>query len=82
MFQTENSIISKDSSLFEFSEDNYILQINDLLEMNVYTNNGELLVDPNRDLAKAISSGNSRMMQNGANNKKEQYLVLSYPQIK
>ena len=31
MFKTDESILKQDSSLFQFSEDNYILQINDWL---------------------------------------------------
>ena len=81
MFQTDESILKQDSSLFEFSEDNYILQINDWLQMDVYTNNGELLVDPNKDLQRSLGGGvqNSQVSTVG---QKQQYLVLESGEVR
>ncbi len=74
MFRIPESKLKDEESLFEFSEDNYILQINDWLNISVYTNDGEILIDPNNELSRAINVGNG--MNNRANNKEEDYLVL------
>jgi len=42
----------------EVVEKNYIIQINDYLELNVYTNKGERIIDPNFELAKDIGNQN------------------------
>ncbi len=41
---------------------NYIIQENDYLEVEVYTNQGEVIVDPNNEILKEISAG-GRMQQ-------------------
>ncbi len=81
MFQTEKSIVKTDSSLFEFSEDNYILQINDWFELNVYTNNGELLIDPNKEL-KTLIGGGAAAARNGVSFENQKYLVLENGKVR
>ncbi len=55
MFQTE-----KDADYLvkgiEAAEENYVIRINDYIEMNVYTNDGELIIDPNYTLRKEIGA--------------------------
>jgi polysaccharide export outer membrane protein len=57
------------------AEKNYVIQKNDLLRLDIYTNNGERLVDPNPDMT---GGGNSaKNDQSGQENPTEQtsYLV-------
>ncbi len=41
---------------------NYRVRINDRIDFRVFTNSGELLIDPNRQLAKQLMSGNQAAM--------------------
>jgi len=41
------------------AEKNYIIQINDYLELEVYTNKGERLIDPDLELTKDIANQNT-----------------------
>ena len=34
----------------KFAEKNYIIQINDILKIDVFTNEGEWIIDPNNEL--------------------------------
>jgi polysaccharide export outer membrane protein len=60
MFRSEGEIIA-DSVLDIVSraEKNYFIRSNDYLEIHVYTNKGERLVDPNQEMAKQLSDGGS-----------------------
>ena len=46
----EEEDLSYLSSDITVVEKNYIIQANDLLELRVYTNNGERIIDPNNEL--------------------------------
>lgn len=52
MFQTEDSQFQK---LVKQSKENYPIRKNDLLELTVYTNNGEKIIDPNEEFVKETS---------------------------
>ncbi len=42
----------------EAAEKNYVIQINDYLQLEVYTNKGERIIDPNLELTKDIGNQN------------------------
>lgn len=42
------------------AEHNYIIQRNDLLTLEIYTNNGERLIDPNPELSQTQTTGNEK----------------------
>ena len=77
MFQLETeedlSFLSSDVSV---AEKNYIIQPNDLLELRVYTNKGERIIDPNNELQ--IQQGQNR--QQGQQN--PEFLVLDDGTVK
>ena len=75
MFKSESSILKSDSSLFDQVAKNYVLQVNDKFNMRVFTNNGELLIDPNSDFARSISGSNASANQSIGNKKPKEYLV-------
>jgi polysaccharide biosynthesis/export protein len=58
MFSTEKSVIV-DSIQREIvnAEKNYVIRKNDYINVKIYTNRGEKLIDPNSELAKGASSG-------------------------
>ena len=56
------------------AEKNYVIQTDDRLSLQVYTNNGERIIDPNNEL----QMGGTRNNQNSQNNRRTlDYLVLS-----
>jgi polysaccharide export outer membrane protein len=58
MFSTENDVlIDSIQKLMVNAEKNYIIQKNDYLNVKVYTNKGEKLVDPNLELTSKGSGG-------------------------
>ncbi len=53
MFKTEKGVDPKQvETAIQQAEGNYRIQKNDLLNVEVYTNKGELLIDPNNELTK------------------------------
>jgi polysaccharide export outer membrane protein len=54
------------------AEKNYTIQPNDLLEIEVYTNKGERIIDPDFELMKELRGGGGQMLNNRI---KPQYLV-------
>ena len=42
------------------AEKNYVIQVNDLLDLNVFTNKGERIIDPNFELVSQGSNQNSQ----------------------
>jgi len=56
--------------------ENYKYRVNDIVDFNVYTNNGELLVDPNRELSRQLMGGMQGMMQGGLTTVRDPYLIL------
>ncbi len=59
MFETDNTPTGVFQQTVAAAEKTYIIRKNDLLDIKVYTNKGEMLVDPNRELAKYTGPGNS-----------------------
>lgn len=58
MFQTKGEIIVDTlADAISKAEKNYIIRVNDYLDVKVYTNKGERLVDPNQEMAKQLGGG-------------------------
>jgi polysaccharide export outer membrane protein len=60
MFKTDGEVVN-DTILNAISnaEKNYIIKKNDYLDITVYTNKGERIVDPNQEMVKQLGSGSS-----------------------
>ncbi|MEM9833300.1 MAG: polysaccharide biosynthesis/export family protein [Bacteroidota bacterium] len=72
LFSTDQEIIKEELQIAIVEADkNYVIQPNDFLELDVYTNDGEILIDPNREIAQEIGMGN----QNNQFILRPQYLV-------
>ncbi|MDA0196030.1 MAG: polysaccharide biosynthesis/export family protein [Bacteroidetes bacterium] len=70
MFKLDDNFSESDlSQAIVEAEKNYVIHVNDFLEIDVFTNKGERVIDPNFELR--ISQGN----QNTQNQKDFQYLV-------
>lgn len=70
-------VIKKESDV---AEKNYVIQKNDYLKLDIYSNNGERLIDPNPDMTgaavKSSSSGSSQQQnQQGQSNDQPGYFV-------
>lgn len=60
LFRTETSIVPENvASALAEANDNYTIQENDYIELEVYTNGGELIIDPNQEILKEINAGGS-----------------------
>lgn len=60
MFKTEGEIIVDSlTDVIHKAEKNYLIRPNDYLEIKVYTNKGERLLDPNQEMAKQLSATGS-----------------------
>lgn len=58
MFQTKGDInIEKMKASLANAEENYIIQPNDYLDVRVYTNRGERILDPNGEILRSLSGG-------------------------
>jgi polysaccharide biosynthesis/export protein len=55
MFKTDNNAVSIQQQA-EGTTKNYVIQINDYLKIEVYSNKGERIIDPNGELTKENSS--------------------------
>src|SRR6476660_2648608 len=63
MFRTEGNLnIDKMRASLAEAEKNYIIQPNDYLDVRVYTNRGERILDPNGEILRSLSAGG--VMQN------------------
>lgn len=69
MFQTDVEMIM---DTLNQNEDNYVLKKRDYLELKVYTNDGELIIDPNFQLRKDLGGGT---MNNTSGQSKFLYLI-------
>ncbi|KAA9341014.1 polysaccharide export protein EpsE [Adhaeribacter soli] len=64
MFQTENELnMEKMRAEMANAEQNYIIQPNDYLDVQVYTNRGERIFDPNDEILRSLSSGGTMQRQ-------------------
>jgi polysaccharide export outer membrane protein len=81
MFKLDDNFSENNlSTTLEHIKRNYVIQINDLLTLNVYTNKGERIVDPNFELSQ-------NMRQNAQSQQPNEYLVqidstIKFPVIK
>lgn len=58
LFQTEKELTPEGMLLaLEDAKSNYTLQENDYIEVEVYTNEGELIIDPNNEIRRELNSG-------------------------
>ena len=74
LFQTETEILPANVELaVSEADDNYILQENDFIEVEVYTNEGELIIDPNNEIMREIAAGMNMQQMNMRRN--PQFLV-------
>jgi polysaccharide biosynthesis/export protein len=83
MFQTEKefpaSAMQEESRKAEL---NYKLQVNDFITAEVYTNNGELIIDPDFELMRGMQAGGGGPGVMGQQRKKPQYLVQANGMVK
>lgn len=66
MFKTDVEVVPESLALaVEEAEKNYTIQKNDFLELNVYTNEGEVIIDPNNEIIREFGgSGGGQNTQN------------------
>jgi len=65
MFSTEqNVLVDSIQKQVIYAEKNYIIQKNDYLNIKIFTNRGERLIDPNAELTKGAGSGASLKEEN------------------
>lgn len=58
LFRTDTELIPENVLLaVEDAKSNYTLQENDYIEVEVYTNEGELIIDPNNEIRRELNSG-------------------------
>ncbi|MDF9799452.1 polysaccharide export outer membrane protein [Catalinimonas alkaloidigena] len=58
LFRTETELVPENVLLaVEDAKKNYTLQENDYIEVEVYTNEGELIIDPNNEIRRELNSG-------------------------
>ncbi|QHL88660.1 polysaccharide export protein EpsE [Nibribacter ruber] len=85
MFQTDGNVNADvlRASAAEASK-NYRVQPNDILEIKIFTNKGELLVDPNNFLRQELTSGSGRggVSQQGQQIEDPDYNVLPNGEVK
>lgn len=75
MFKTDTEVVPESLALaLQEAEGNYKIQKNDYLELKVYTNGGEIIIDPNNEIMREIGGQN---MQNRQQMEKPQFLVRS-----
>ena len=81
MFKTDGEVIN-DTILNAISnaEKNYIIKKNDYLDVSVFTNKGERIVDPNQEMVKQLGNGSSAVSTNGSD--KIKFLVETSGEVK
>ncbi|MDN5203876.1 polysaccharide biosynthesis/export family protein [Fulvivirgaceae bacterium BMA10] len=78
MFSTEQNVIPEGVEIaVSEAEGNYIIQENDLLNIDVYTSNGERIIDPDFELSRGISQAGQSLTRPQPN-----YLVESDGTVK
>jgi len=74
LFQTDDEIVPTNVQLAAVeANENYTLQENDFVEVEVYTNEGELIIDPNNEIMREIGAGMNMQQMNMRRN--PQFLV-------
>ena len=81
MFKTEGEVVN-DTILNAISnaEKNYIIKKNDYLDVSVFTNKGERIVDPNQEMVKQLGSGGAVVSASGS--EKIKFLVETNGEVK
>lgn len=57
MFTTDDTLTPQVASAVAQAHANYSIQQHDYLEVDVYTNGGELIIDPNQEIVRAFGTG-------------------------
>lgn len=57
MFKPGENFVSKQANLAETAAKNYVIQVNDYLKLEVFSNKGERIIDPNGELVSAGNAG-------------------------
>ena len=79
MFRTKGQVITDVAlDVLAKSQKNYVIKRDDYLEIAVYTNKGERLVDPNQEMTKQLESASGSVVQNST----IKYLVESTGEVK
>ncbi len=82
LFQTDTELVPENVFLaVEDAKSNYTLQDNDYIEVEVYTNEGELIIDPNNEIRRELNSGNSNQ-QLGRQQERPRFLIREGGQVK
>ncbi len=80
MFQTEISVVPEGVGMaVAEANGNYVLQENDYIQLKVYTNGGELIIDPNREIINEMGGANGAALQN---REESQFLIRSGGMVK
>lgn len=83
MFQTDKEVIVDSLSEVVYKmEKSYIIGPNDYLEVKVYTNKGERLVDPNNEMAKQLATSNAGPEGQTTTDGEAKYLVESNGEVR
>ncbi len=78
MFQTDEGFVSsKIDQAVTQAEKNYIIQENDLLKIDLFTNKGERIIDPNFEFASGSNTN-----QNNIRRREYSYLVMEGGEVK
>ena len=65
MFKTDVEVVPERLALaVQEAEENYTIQKNDFIELNVYTNEGEVIIDPNNEILREFGGGGGQNIQN------------------
>lgn len=65
LFKTDVEVVPGRLALaVQDAEGNYTIQENDFLELNVYTNEGEVIIDPNNEILREFGGGGGQNTQN------------------
>ena len=71
MFKTEEEVIPGRLALaVQEAEGNYLIRENDYLEINIYTNKGEVIIDPNNRLLRELGGSGGQGGQGGQGSRK------------
>jgi len=63
MFKPGEGFVSKQGIQAQAAEKNYVIQVNDYLRIDVYSNKGERLIDPNGELISQSSPGSQTVTE-------------------
>ncbi|PWJ36098.1 polysaccharide biosynthesis/export family protein [Sediminitomix flava] len=73
LFTTKSEIKPENFALLERKVSrNYVISINDFIAMSVFTNSGEVLIDPNNEFIKGSSGGRNTNQNNQRNQQNQQ----------